>query len=110
MKLPNGDRAQISLQKLVGYCLNLEHKRGKDKARRFREVLGITIENADLLYALVQKAALEGEVTQQTSTPFGQEFKVDWVIPDTAEVRLRTIWEIAPGTTEPRLITAFIKR
>jgi hypothetical protein len=110
MKLPNGDRPQISRQKLVGYCLNPDHKRGKDKARRFREVLGITSENADLLYVLVQQAAIEGEVIQQTVTPFGQEFKVDWNIPDTSGVQLRTIWEIAPGATEPRLITAFIKR
>lgn len=110
MRLPNGDRAQISMQKLTGYCLNPDHERGKDKARRFREILGITVENADLLYALVQQAALEGEVVQQTSTPFGQEFKVDWTIPNAAGVQLRTIWEIASSATEPRLITAFIKR
>jgi hypothetical protein len=27
MQLPNGDRAIVGLQKLVGYCLNLHHPR-----------------------------------------------------------------------------------
>lgn len=110
MKLPNGDRAQISIQKLVGYCLNPTHERGKDKAKRFKAILEITIENADRLYELIQQAAIAGEVVQQAMTPFGQEYKVDWTVPDTAGVQLRTIWEIAPNSVEPRLISAFIKQ
>jgi len=110
MKLPNGNRVQISMQKLVGYCLNPTHERGKDKARRFRTLLGITAENAEQLYRLIQQAALEGEVVQEATTPFGQEFKVDWTIPDAPSIQLRTIWEITPNSTQPRLITAFLKR
>ncbi len=110
MKLPNGSQAQISIQKLVGYCLNPTHERGKDKARRFRTLLGITAENAEQLYTLIQQAALEGEVVQTTTTSFGQEFKVDWTIPDTPGIQLRTIWEITPSSAAPRLITAFLKR
>ncbi|MDV3002626.1 MAG: hypothetical protein N5P05_004281 (plasmid) [Chroococcopsis gigantea SAG 12.99] len=26
MKLPNGDQAEIPIQKLIGYCLNPEHE------------------------------------------------------------------------------------
>ncbi|MGL5835460.1 MAG: DUF6883 domain-containing protein, partial [Waterburya sp.] len=29
MKLPNGDKAEIPVQKLVGYCLNPNHSSGK---------------------------------------------------------------------------------
>ncbi|MEH2394051.1 MAG: hypothetical protein V7K21_21090 [Nostoc sp.] len=29
MKLPNGEQAEISVQKLIGYCLNSEHPSGK---------------------------------------------------------------------------------
>lgn len=64
MKLPNGDRAEVSLQKLVGYCLNPDHSRGKHKARVFASVLGITANNAEVLQELIQKAAIEGEVVQ----------------------------------------------
>jgi hypothetical protein len=41
MKLPNGDQAEISMQKLIGYCLNPEHPSGKHKARVFESALGI---------------------------------------------------------------------
>ncbi|MEH1938492.1 MAG: DUF6883 domain-containing protein [Nostoc sp.] len=35
MKLPNGEQAEISTQKLIGYCLNPEHPSGKHQARVF---------------------------------------------------------------------------
>ncbi|MEL7038072.1 MAG: DUF6883 domain-containing protein, partial [Cyanobacteria bacterium J06592_8] len=76
MKLPNGDQAEIPLQKLIGYCLNSEHPSGKHKARVFASVLGITRENAEQLQELIKIAAVEGEVVQQNTTPFGQQFKV----------------------------------
>lgn len=46
---------------------------------------------------------------QQTETLFGQEFKVDWLVPRTNGIQLRTIWEIASDSTNPRLISTFIK-
>lgn len=109
MKLPNGDQAKISMQKLIGYCLNLEHPSGKHKARVFESALGVTAENADILRELIQAAAVEGEIVQQDSTAFGQVFKVDWIVPDTNGIELRTIWEITTKNPNPRLISAFIK-
>lgn len=109
MKLPYGEQVEIPKQKLIGYCLNPTHSKGKDKARVFQAVLGITVENADRLHELIQQAAVKGEVVQQTVTAFGQEFKVDWTIPGTSNIQLRTIWQLAAKATCPRLITAFIK-
>jgi hypothetical protein len=60
MKLPNGEQAEISMDKLINCCLNPNHSTGKNKARVFQSALGITAENADLLYALVRQAAVEG--------------------------------------------------
>lgn len=77
MKLPNGDKAEIPMQKLIGYCLNLNHPCGKHKARVFKSKLGIVAVNDELLRELVQKAAVEGKVVQQNKTEFGQLFKVD---------------------------------
>lgn len=105
----NGNQAEISLQKLVGYCLNQEHSSGKHKARVFASVLGITTNNAEVLRELIQKAAIEGEVIQQNITDFGQQFKVDWTVPNTAGIELRTIWEITLTNSNPRLISAFLK-
>jgi len=75
MKLPNGDRAEISMQKLIGYCLNLEHSSGKHKARVFQSRLGMTVENAEVLHSLIQQAAIEGEVVQQAITEFANSLK-----------------------------------
>lgn len=109
MKLPNGEKAEISTQKLIGYCLNPEHPSGKHKARVFASILGITLEHADVLRELIQTAAVAGEVVQQSTTQFGQQFKVDWIVPDTDAIRLRTVWETTANNPYPRLITAFLK-
>ncbi len=88
MKLPNGDSAIIPMEKLVGYCLNPNHSSGKHKARVFASALGITAENADDLRELIARAAIEGEVVQQSKTQFGQLYKVDWPIPEQESVVL----------------------
>ncbi|MBD1808504.1 hypothetical protein H6F98_24050 [Microcoleus sp. FACHB-SPT15] len=77
--------------------------------RTSRSHVGITRENADTLQELIQTAAVEGEVVQQDTTPFGQVFKVDWTVLSTQDVQLRTIWEITPTNPNPRLVSAFIK-
>jgi hypothetical protein len=109
MKLPNGDRAIIPIGKLLGYCLNPNHPKGKHKARVFKSALGITADNAEPLVQLIQLAAVQGVVVQARTTDFGQEFKLDWVIPDHDELQLRTIWIIPHDSAEPQLVSAFIK-
>ena len=110
MKLPNGDHPEISMQKILGYCLNLNHDKGKDKARVFQSRLGITVQNADRLVELIQIAAVEGEVVQESNTKFGKEYKVDWEIPNAGGAELITIWEVSIESGYPHLISAFLKR
>lgn len=107
-KLPNGENALVPMEKLVNYCLNPDHPRGKDKARVFASVLGFTQNSASQLAALVQQAAVNGEVTKETITVFGRYYRVDWAIPLRTDVALRTIWEIVTGEEIPRLVSAFI--
>jgi hypothetical protein len=109
MKLPNGDRAVIPIEKLLGYCLNPNHPKGKHKARVFKSALGITADNVEQLVHLIQLAAFQGEVVQSRTTDFGQEFKLDWTVPDHDELQLRTIWIISHDSVEPQLVSAFIK-
>jgi hypothetical protein len=106
--LPNGNHAEIPLEKLLGYCLNPNHPSGKHKARVFASALGITITNPEALQKLIQQAAIDGTIIQQDTTEFGQIFKVDWHVPDT-NITLRTIWEIKTSQPNPRLISAFVK-
>jgi hypothetical protein len=109
MKLPNGEQAEIAMEKLINYCLNPEHSSGKHKARVFKSRLGITQENAALLLSMIRLAAIEGKVVQQAQTDFGQQFKVDWTIPDQEGMQLRTIWEVTSANANPRLISTFIR-
>lgn len=108
MKLPNGNKAEISRQKLVGYCLNPNHASGKHKAKVFASALGITVDNVEVLHKLIETAAIEGDVIQENITEFGQQFKVDWIIPQTHHITLSTIWEISNLNSNPRLISVFI--
>jgi hypothetical protein len=62
MKLPQGERAIVPLEKLLGYCLNVNHDSGKHKARVFASALGVTADNAEVLRDLIQRAAVEGDV------------------------------------------------
>jgi hypothetical protein len=109
MKLPNGDRAIIPIEKLLDYCLNPNHMKGKHKARVFKSALGITADNVEHLVELIRLAAVQGEVVQARTTDFGQEFKLDWRVPDHAALQLRTIWIIPHDSAAPQLVSAFIK-
>ncbi len=77
MKLPNGELAEISMEKLIGYCLNPEHSRGKNQARVFRSRLGITAENAEVLRSLISQAALEGKLCNKRSRNSASSLK--WI-------------------------------
>jgi hypothetical protein len=52
---------------------------------------------------------IAGEMVQERSTPFGQEFKVDWTMPGFDQVQLQTLWIISSKSTIPQLVSAFIK-
>jgi hypothetical protein len=108
-KVPNADRALIPMEKLLDYCLNPEHPRGKDKAYVFASVLGLTRDKAIDLADLVRPAAVYGDVTKEENTAFGRYYRLDWTIPATSGVGLRTLWEIASGEETPRLISVFIR-
>jgi hypothetical protein len=102
MKLPNGEQAEISTQKLIGYCLNPEHPSGKHKARVFASILGITLENADVLRELIQTAAVAGG-----SIHFWKKYLAIGNRGYTNEVRLRGLSETRAGgfsLYSPRLL------
>jgi hypothetical protein len=42
MRLWNGDKAVVDIEKIRSYCFSLEHPRGRHKARVFRAVLGLS--------------------------------------------------------------------
>jgi hypothetical protein len=57
MKLPNCDRVFVDMEKLRGYCLNTNHRRGQHKARVFAATLGLTVDDAEFLRDALLRAA-----------------------------------------------------
>ena len=70
----------------------------------FAEIFRDAWEEVGLANAIAEG---EGEIVQESNTKFGKEYKVDWQIPNTEGVELRTIWEIGLESGYPRLISAF---
>ena len=80
MRLPNGDRAIVPIEKLLDYCLNADHPRGRHKARVFAASLGITTADAERLRNELLAAAATREATAGESDDYGQRFVLDFEV------------------------------
>lgn len=111
MKLPSGQAAIVDRQKLVDYCLNPEHPRGKHKARVFATALGFNAENADQLRALLLAAAATEDAQPAASDRYGDRYVLDSNMtgPNGATAVVRSLWIIRRGETAPRLTSCFVK-
>jgi hypothetical protein len=100
MKLPNGERAVVELEKLHAYCLNQHHPRGRNKARVFAAV-GVFQELLD--------AAVTGNAEVGDSTPYGSRYVLDFDFHHNGRtVRIRSAWIIRSGEDLPRLTTCYV--
>jgi hypothetical protein len=108
MRLPNGERAIVDIQKLTAYCLNLQHTRGRHKARVFAS-LGITEGDAEALREALIDAARNGEALPGPSTPYGRRFTIDFEFQwgDRKEP-IRSAWIVRDGEDLPRLTTCYV--
>ncbi len=111
MKLPYGERAIIGDDKLIGYCLNPEHPEGRHKARVFKSVLGLGLDQADTLKAALYEAAVNEAAELAGTTPYGDLYQVDFVmqVGDKA-APVRSVWMMRKGETTPRLVSCYIQK
>lgn len=109
MRLPNGDRASVPLEKLVDYCLNPEHPRGRHKARVFAAALGITAAEAeDLRRALLAAAAAQDAIPGEIDA-YGERFVIDLQLTGPGgSVAIRSLWIIRTGENVPRLTSCYV--
>ena len=109
MRLPLGDRAIIDERKIVDYCLSNDHDDGKHKARLFREVLGITLDDADHLLRRLKEAAVAREAIPGKLDHFGQRYVIDFEVEGSrGNVNVRSAWIVLAGEEVPRLVTCYI--
>ena len=109
MKLPRAEHAFIDERKLVNYCLNPAHPRGRHKARVFSSALGFAESSAPILRAALLEAArnrnaLRGEVDEH-----GQRFMIDFPMTGPlGSAMVRSVWIIRNGENFPRLVSCYI--
>lgn len=109
MKLPNARQAIVVIAKLRDYSLNATHEEGKHKARVFASALGLDDSDADWLRVKLLDAALHYDCTPGKNTPHGQRYILDFpLIKDALSARVRSVWNVRPGETAPRLITCYV--
>jgi hypothetical protein len=108
MKLPNGERAVVEIEKLRSYCLNPHHPRGRNKARVFASV-GIREGDAAELRTDLLRAARDAEVRTGILNEYGQRYIVDFeLVRQGRTVRIRSTWIVLTGQDLPRLTTCYV--
>jgi hypothetical protein len=109
MRLPNGERAIVRIEKLTEYSLNPWHEAGKHKARVFKAALGITIDDADWLRQKILESVPQAEALPGRLSAFGQKYVVDIIVERNRKSALvRTAWIIDRGSEFPRLTSCYI--
>lgn len=109
MKLPNGDRAVVPIEKITDYCLNFNHPDGKNKARVFRAALGITNQHAELLRSQLLASAIWFDATFKETTVMGDLYYLDFpATGPSGQAIIRSGWIVRKNEDFPRLTTAFV--
>lgn len=110
MKLPNGHRAVIDVgSKLAGYCLNMDHARGRHKARVFQAALGIAAADPTLLVKALREAALSTDATFRKSNGYGNEYEIEFPMDGpNGRFVVTSAWFIDRESDLPRLTNCYV--
>lgn len=109
--MPNYKLAKIPDEKIYDYCLNPHHERGQHKARVFRQALGITYEQGELLKSAILEQLGKFEVTQIRRNNFGIIYTLPLKISIfDKEAGIVTAWIIQHNDIIPQLITCYINK
>lgn len=108
MRLPQGNQAIITKEKLLDYILSETHSTGRFKAKFFRSI-GFNETNVRLLEKILIKIAKSEEIENFSVSEYGVKYVLESDIdsPIGKIVKIRTIWIIEKGQTKPRFITIY---
>ncbi len=97
------------MRKLRGYCLSLEHPRGRHKARIFASALGLTAENSEELRQALLSAAVSEEATPVEEDEYGQRYMLDFEMnTETGSATVRSGWIVRSGEDFPRFTSCWV--
>jgi hypothetical protein len=109
MKLPNGERAIVPIEKLRDYCLHPTHRVGSHKAHVFESLLGLTSARAEELQQRLFAVAGTGEAVLSMRNAYGQRYILDFEMTTTVETAVvRSTWIVLTGEDVPRLTSCYV--
>ena len=98
--------------KLTKYALNFEHEKGgKEKARQFKELLGIEAKDWRYLAAQIENGLADGKICNVRKTEFGIQYHIDIPIIGLNGVSktVRTAW-LTKENGENQLTTLYVAK
>jgi len=105
MFLPNADRAIINAKKITDYVLSFEYFEGKNKARVFASVFGLTKLNAEDLIKAIREAIVKTEAVKQSESAYGTKYTIDFEFTFNNKTgTIRTGWIVEKDDSIARLI------
>nr|WP_228025281.1 DUF6883 domain-containing protein [cf. Phormidesmis sp. LEGE 11477] len=90
------------------YSLNFSHLRGKHKARLFRSILGVTIENKEILAIALTDIAVTGNAELTGNSQYGAHYRIDF--PLTTSIGTSMIcstWIVRTEEKFPNLVSVY---
>jgi hypothetical protein len=109
MKVPNADRALVDIRKLKEYCLNTQHRIGKNKAKVFATALGLTADDAEELLSILLKVIEVSDAEIGLKDRYGQRYLIDFPLEwRGGKATVRSSWIIEPDMSYPRLTSCYV--
>ncbi len=108
MKVSNPEKAIVDIRKLRDYCLNTEHRIGKHKARLFMAALGLTVEDAEALRAVLLEIVKTHEAELGDKDEHGQRYQIEFEMTwQGKQAKLLSAWNVRPNEDFARLVTCY---
>ncbi|MGY6529378.1 MAG: DUF6883 domain-containing protein [Cyanobacterium sp.] len=110
IKLPNGNQVKQTQieKKLTTYILKEDHRDGQHKARLFNSILGINLDNKNLLVEALIKIAKDKNICHSESSNYGNKYVIDFFLETPYGCSsVRSVWIILDNENYPRLITVY---
>ena len=103
MKLPNPDNTIIDDQKLTGYCLNPFHSDGQHKARVFKAVLDLDLNNVEELKTALDEAVKTYDAIPDKRNQYGQKYVIDFPMTrNDKTATVHSVWIVRNEENFPR--------
>jgi len=107
MRTPNAERAEVPAAKVTRYPLSLESEDGRSKAMFFLSC-GFTTADWEVFAEALVAHVQTHDFVRSEATQWGGQIHGGWppAVPGGGYVNIRSVWNIKPPATHPRLVTA----